>query len=83
MASLPTIRCEIFRDDTGIGIPPDRLPVIFALFNQADSSNNPYEGAGLGLYIVKKYSELLGGEVHVESEARKGSTFRFALPVDQ
>ena len=68
--------------DTGQGIRPDRLEAIFHRFVQADFSNTrPHEGSGLGLSIVKAYVELLGGEVWVESEVEKGSTFYFTLPV--
>jgi len=68
--------------DTGQGIRPDRLEMIFHRFVQADYTNTrPHEGSGLGLSIVKAYVELLGGEVWVESEVEKGSTFFFSLPV--
>jgi signal transduction histidine kinase len=69
--------------DTGGGIPPEVLPHIFDKFYQADSSQSrPYEGVGLGLYIVKKFAELLGGGVEVESEMGKGSSFVVTIPAD-
>ena len=67
--------------DTGIGIPKNKLPIIFERFMQADVSNTRlFEGSGLGLSIAKAYVELLGGSIHVKSEEGKGSIFYFTVP---
>ncbi|KKH45846.1 PAS domain S-box protein [Methanosarcina sp. 1.H.A.2.2] len=72
---------EISVKDTGIGISKEHLEKIFQPFIQIDSSTSrKYEGAGIGLSIVKKFVELHGGEIRVESEPGKGSTFTFTLP---
>lgn len=66
--------------DTGIGIPKNKQKVIFNLFTQADLDlSRGYEGSGLGLSICKAYVNLLGGEIGVESEPHKGSTFWFTI----
>lgn len=72
---------EFYVKDTGIGIPKDRHEAIFERFIQADISNKmARQGAGLGLSISKAFVEKLGGEIWVESEVGKGSTFYFTLP---
>ncbi|MDD4248572.1 MAG: PAS domain S-box protein [Methanosarcina sp.] len=67
--------------DTGIGILEDSFDKIFKPFIQIDSSlNRTFEGTGLGLTLVKKYVEMHGGNIHVESKIGEGSSFRFELP---
>jgi signal transduction histidine kinase len=69
--------------DTGIGMPGDMLPSIFQMFRQLDSSNTrSYGGSGVGLYIVKKFIDLLGGKIEVDSALGEGSTFIVTLPQD-
>jgi signal transduction histidine kinase len=68
--------------DTGVGIPQDQLESIFAEFRQADPTiTHEFGGTGLGLSITKKFVEMHGGRIWVESEVGKGSTFFFAIPV--
>jgi len=74
---------EISISDSGIGIPKNMHDEIFETFKQVDSSiAKEYEGTGLGLALVKKFVEMHGGEIWVESEVGKGSTFTFTIPVD-
>jgi signal transduction histidine kinase len=69
--------------DTGIGMTPEALKVIFDEFRQADmSTTRKYGGTGLGLALVKKFVELMGGAIAAESEAGKGSKFTVTLPID-
>lgn len=71
---------KISVSDTGIGIPQDKLDSIFERFNQVDNSRTrKYGGTGLGLSINKAFVELMGGEINVESELGKGSTFSCVL----
>ena len=74
---------EISVTDTGIGIAQEDQPKIFEEFRQVGSDNaKKIEGTGLGLTLAKKFVELHGGRIWVESEVGKGSTFIFTLPVN-
>jgi signal transduction histidine kinase len=69
--------------DTGIGIPKDELDNVFVEFRQVDATvSREFGGTGLGLSITKKFVEMHGGRIGVESEVGKGSTFWFSVPVE-
>ncbi len=68
--------------DTGIGIPKEELKNIFTEFRQVDTAlTREFSGTGLGLNITKKFVEMHGGRIWVESELGKGSTFFFSIPL--
>lgn len=68
--------------DKAYGIPKEELPFLFDMFRQLDSSDTRFfGGVGLGLYIVKKFTDKLNGKIQVESEPEKGTTFTVTIPV--
>jgi signal transduction histidine kinase len=72
---------EIKVSDTGLGIATDKLDAIFEKFHQVDTSaTRSHGGLGLGLYIAKQFTELLGGKIELQSELGQGSTFTVTIP---
>jgi signal transduction histidine kinase len=76
-------RLKISVSDTGIGIPPEDQLLVFEEFRQSSEENGQArEGTGLGLTLTKKFVEMHGGALTLESEVGKGSTFSFTMPLD-
>jgi signal transduction histidine kinase len=75
-------RVHVAVKDTGVGIAPDDQARIFEEFQQVRGQATKVEGTGLGLPLVKRFVEMHGGQVFVQSEVGKGSTFAFVLPVE-
>ena len=72
---------ELAVSDTGVGMPAESLALIFEKFCQLDAtSTRLHGGVGIGLYLVKRFATVLGGDVTVESQAGKGSTFTVTIP---
>ena len=72
---------ELKVSDTGVGIADENLSIIFERFRQVDSSETrKYGGVGIGLYIAKQFTQLLGGRIEAESEPGKGSIFTVTMP---
>jgi signal transduction histidine kinase len=72
---------EISVTDTGVGIAPEDQESVFQEFRQVGTASKMVEGTGLGLAISRKFIELHGGRISVESQVGKGSTFVFTLPL--
>lgn len=68
--------------DEGMGIPPDEQAKLFERFYRARNAGN-IQGTGLGLNIIKKYIELMGGSITFESKLDKGTTFYVSIPINQ
>lgn len=82
LADPQSIWIQFQVEDSGIGIPEDKLDLIFEKFAQADTSTTRnFGGTGLGLAIARKLVELFGGELRAKSKVNVGSTFYFAIPL--
>ncbi len=68
-------------EDTGVGISPEDLDNVFTAFVQTASGQKTQKGTGLGLTISRQFVRLMGGDITVESEVERGSTFKFEIPV--
>jgi hypothetical protein len=81
-ATPEDVRISVF--DTGIGISDEDIDKLFEPFKQLDSATaREYQGTGLGLTLVKKFVEMHGGKIWVESKPEKGSSFTFTIPVQE
>jgi signal transduction histidine kinase len=79
-----TVTVHFSVKDTGVGIPADKINLIFEAFRQADSSTSrKFGGTGLGLTISSRLVDMMGGHLWVESELGKGSIFHFTALFDQ
>jgi len=82
-ATLTDGMAEISVADTGVGIAPEDQEAIFEEFRQVGTSDKKVEGTGLGLALSRKFIELHGGRIWVQSQPAKGSTFSFTLPASR
>src|SRR5437016_8823605 len=72
---------EVSVSDTGVGIAPEDQEAVFEEFRQVGTSAAEQEGTGLGLALCRKFVDLHGGQIRVQSEVGRGSTFTFTIPV--
>jgi signal transduction histidine kinase len=72
---------EVSVTDTGVGIAPEDQEAVFEEFRQVGTADKKVEGTGLGLALSRKFIELHGGTIWVESQVGEGSTFTFTVPV--
>jgi signal transduction histidine kinase len=72
---------EVSVSDTGVGVAPEDQEAIFEEFRQVGTADKKVEGTGLGLALSRKFIELHGGRIWVESQVGTGSTFTFSIPV--
>ena len=80
-ATLDNGNVQIAVSDTGVGIAPEDHEAVFEEFRQVGDEAKKREGTGLGLALARRFVELHGGKIWVESELGHGSTFTFTLPV--
>jgi signal transduction histidine kinase len=81
LADIDDGAAKISVRDTGVGIAPEDQKAVFEEFRQVGTASKKVEGTGLGLAISRKFIELHGGRIWVESQVGLGSTFAFTLPV--
>jgi signal transduction histidine kinase len=72
---------EVSVTDTGVGIAPEDQEAVFEEFRQVGTADKKIEGTGLGLALSRKFIELHGGRIWVQSQVGHGSTFTFTLPM--
>ena len=80
-ANVVDSMAEISVTDTGVGIAPEDQEAVFEEFRQVGTSAAKQEGTGLGLALCRRFVELHGGRIRVQSEVGRGSTFTFTIPV--
>jgi signal transduction histidine kinase len=72
---------EVAVSDTGVGIAPEHLEAVFEEFRQVGTAEKKAEGTGLGLALARRFVELHGGRIWVQSQVGAGSTFTFTIPM--